>query len=150
MYPVWSHHGDGAMEEVEDGRRVWCPCPLPRERMEDPPPRHRRHCHWSSVTSQQTLLSTGTMMTLSMSLQSFAASSFCLQTLPPDMSCTTCLWSSLKPLHRPLSCYKSQVMLQCCRSAGVQVSCSPHAALETIETKNLYSPTPLGSIDQVF
>ena len=45
-----------ATEEVEDGRRVWCPCPLPRERMEDPPPRHRRHCHWSSVTSQQTLL----------------------------------------------------------------------------------------------
>ena len=75
---------------------------------------------------------------------------FANQTLLPDMSCTTCLWSSLKPLHRPLSCCKSQVMLQCCRGAGVQVSCSPHAALETIETKNLYSLTPLASIDQVF
>ena len=75
---------------------------------------------------------------------------FANQTLLPDMSCTTCLWSSLKPLHRPLSCCKSQVMLQCCRGAGVQVSCSPHAALETIQTKNLYSLTPLASIDQVF
>ena len=106
-----------AMEEVEDGRHVWCPCPLPRERMEDPPPRHRRHCHWSSVTSQQTLLSTGTMMILS--LQSFAASSFCLQIRLSFLTCrvkpvSEALWS-LCIAHSAATRVKS-----CCSAAGVQ------------------------------
>ena len=131
MYPVWSHHGDGAMEEVEDGRRVWCPCPcsLPWERMEDPPPRHRRHCHWSSVTTQQTLLSTGTMMTLSLHLQSFAASSFCLQIRLSFLTCrvqpvSEALWSlciAHSAATRVKSCCSAAV-LQGCRSASVVFS----------------------------
>ena len=110
------------MEDEEDGRRrVWCPCPLPRERMEDTPPRHRRHCHWSSVTTQHSPQYRDDDDPVS-AVFCCILILFANQTLLPDMSCTTCLWSSLKPLHRPLSCYKSQVMLQCCRSASVVFS----------------------------
>ena len=136
MYPVWSHHGDGggggrktslvsvSAPQGEDGGSS-------PETSETLPLVLRHH----SADSPQYRDDDDPVSAVFCCILILFAN----QTLLPDMSCTTCLWSSLKPLHRPLSCYKSQVMLQCCRGAGVQVSCSPHAALETIDQERIYN-----------